>query len=438
MKKLYINDILNNKIEKDIELFCWIKNKRDFGKILFFDVVDSTGEIGVVIKKEYFHDKDLSFISRIPEESSIKIIGKIEKAKDKLQIIAKKIEVIGLAELNLSPHPRKEFKIFDKKYTNHILNYKHLYLRNRKIMAIMRLKRILIQSFREWLDEKGFLEIDTPIITQATLYSDNETFKIDYFGTPAYLSQCAGLYLDAALHAFEKVYTVTPAFRAEPSKSKRHNSEFWHIKAQLAFANLGEMMNLVSQMIYEVAKKFNSKGKKELEELGIKINIEKLKPPYKKITYKEAVDILKKDGKDFIFGNNLGADEEKIISLKFKSPFYVVGLPKTVEPFPYSIDKSNPEFTKTADLLVPEGYGEILGIAEFITDFNEIMKRIKEKNKDKQIERIKWYVELKKYGCVPHSGFGMGIERVLRWLLKLDHIKDTFLFPRTYNKVPYP
>ncbi len=439
MKNIYIKDIFEKDKNNHVDLFCWIKNKRNLGGVIFLDLVDSTGSIGAFIKKNNSTLEVFNKITKLVPESSVKIKGSIKKKNNfKKEIEIKNCEIIGKVFLNIEPSPRKDFNIFDKRYVNFLLSKKHLFIRNPKIINIIKVKSILLEAIRHWFKSQNFLEIDTPILTQSNLYEDDATFEVDYFGTKTYLSQCASFYLNSAVSAFEKVFTVTPAFRKQPSKSSRHNPEFWHIKAQAAFFNLDDMLTFVEKMIFNISLFIQDRATKELNYLGVNIDTENLKPPYPQISYNEALKILKEEGIEIEWGKSLNEKAEKILSDKFKSPFFIRKMPKTVEPFPYAVDKSNSDLTMTADLLANNGYGEILGVAEFIYDPDELISRMKETNKYSQINKFKWYLELKQFGDVPVSGFGLGVERFLRWILKLSHVRDTFLFPRLYNRKPYP
>lgn len=441
MKKLYISDILDKiGTEEEIELLCWVKSIRNLGGIIFLTLEDSTGMLEAYVEKRKASSKLFSKISNIKPESSIRIEGILSKKPEtnNKELIITDVEIIGQASLNLYPRPRNNFNIFESKYVDYILRKRHLFIRNNKLAAVFKTKHIMLKGIREWLDKQGFIEIDTPILTQATLYDDNSTFCVDYFGTPVYLSQCAALYLGAAVHVFEKVYTITPAFRAEPSRSPRHNPEFWHVKGQIAFSNLEDIITFVENMIFNISKYVNKNCKKYLEILGVSIDINKLKPPYPRITFDEALEILATHGIELDWGKSIGADEEKVLSRYFETPFFVTYLPSAIEPFPYRKNPTRPETTLTADLLAPCGYGEILGVAEFIHKPDDLIQRMKEKGKYEKLKRFEWYYELKRYGSVPHAGFGMGVERLLRWLLKLKHVRDTFLFPRLYHRIPYP
>ena len=439
MKNVYIKDILEKDKINSVDLFCWIKNIRNLGGIIFLDLLDSTGDIGAFIKKDSSSLEVFKKIVGLSIESSVRVSGIIQKNKNsKKEIEIKDCEIIGKALLNIEPSPRKDFNIFDKKYVDFILSKQHLFIRNQKIANVIKIKSALLESFRQWFKIQGFIEIDTPILTQSNLYEDDATFEIDYFKTKTYLSQCASLYLNSAISAFEKVFTITPAFRKQPSKSPRHNPEFWHVKAQAAFYSLDDMIAFTEEMILNVFTFIKDKAQKELSYFDINLDIENLKPPYPQISYDEALKILKKEGIKIKWGKSLNEKAEKVLSDKFKKPVFIKKMPKTIEPFPYVVDELNPDLTMTADLLADNGYGEILGLAEFIYNPEKLISRMKDTNKYTQLERFKWYLELKQFGDVPASGFGLGIERFLRWMLKLPHVRNAFLFPRLYHRKPYP
>jgi asparaginyl-tRNA synthetase len=244
---------------------------------------------------------------------------------------------VGDVNLSLTPNPRSDFDFYNPKYVNHILNNRHFYIRNPKVIATIKLKNSLLKSFRFFFENKNFTEVDMPILSQGYLYSRESSFKTDYFGTEAYLSQCCGMYLGATVNSLERIFTVAPSFRTEPSKSPRHNPEFWHIKAQVAFFDLDDMISFTSEMVYEVVKQFKILGAKELDLLKIDIDSNSLKPPYPVITYDDAVQIIKKSSKNFVWGKSLNQREEKLISSKFTTPIFIKGMPKQVEPFPYKM-----------------------------------------------------------------------------------------------------
>jgi asparaginyl-tRNA synthetase len=441
MKNVFISDIKKLKNGSKIDISGWIKSKRDIGSSVFIDLEDSTDYIQIVIKKDSMGDKKFQAIKKIAPESSIRVVGILKEMKNRMkEIEAENINIIGLTKISLTPHPRSNFNIFDKKYVDITLEKRHLYLRNKKMMAVLKFKSNFLYSIHEWFHKKEFVFIDAPVITQALLYDDKTAFSFDFFGTKMFLSQCAAFQLEAAVHGFEKVYNITPSFRAEKSRTNRHLAEYWHLKAEIAFANLNDMIKFAEDALYNTLKSTLEKSEKELKILNVSFDIDKIKPPFQKMTYSEALDLLHSKGNKMKWGASLGADEEKILSQNTEKPMFIVGIPCSAEAFPFSKDPNNKDITRTADLIPPECYGEILGVAEKICTVDELLERMKEKGKntEDQIKRYKWYLELRDYGHVPHGGLGMGIERVVRWVLKLPHVRNAISFPRTYGRIPYP
>lgn len=353
------------------------------------------------------------------------------------EINIKDFEVISEAKEKISPSPRHPFNVLDKKWVNLRLRKIHLYLRNEKIAALFRLRNHLLQNLHTFFQTRGFTEFTAPILTPITLYGKDTAFSINFYGKTLYLTQCTAFYLEAALHVFKKVYFISPSFRAEKSKSKRHLSEYWHLKAEIAFFDLNNIINFVEEMIQVSYKDLIRRGEKELGKLGVEKRYKFFKPPYKRITYEEALQILKEGGLQIDWGKSLGHDEEVFLGKIFQRPFWITYLPRSIEPFPYRINPSDERTTLTADLIIPP-YGEVLGVAEKIYEEEELEKRMREDFVPHSLDTYKWYMELRKFGMPPHSGFGVGIERILRSYLNLDHVRDCIPFPRMYRRSPYP
>jgi len=440
MKTFFIKHIATSQINDEIEIFCWIKNRRNHGGLLFLEFEDSTGNIVGVASKDILSESIYQQISAIPSESSVNVRGTIRNHPTSFirEILIKEVSIVGIALPKIEPSPRNINNPFSSKYSKLILNKRHLYIRNSKIRSVFVIKYHLLSILRKWFEAHQFIEVDTPILTQSNIYSNKNTFSTDYFGTKVYLSQCAGLYLGAMVPVFEQVYTITPAFRRESSKSPRHNPEFYHLKCQTAYSTIEEMMDFIEDMLFFLVKKLIKTSQIELNNLGVDIKTHIFKPPYPRISYLSAIELLKLEGINLEIGQSFNEKAENIITSKFEKPVFVVNMPAKVEPFPYKIDESDSRFTKTADLLMPGGYGEILGVAEFIQDSASLINRLSEKKDITDKESVRWYTELCDYGNIPRSGFGMGVERLLRALLKLPHIRDTILFPRLYDHLPYP
>jgi len=281
------------------------------------------------------------------------------------------------------------------------------------------------------------VEITAPVLTPIPLYDDKSALSLDVHDERVYLTQCVGFYLESAVHAFERVYNIGPSFRGEESRSKRHLMEYWHIKAELAWVNREDLICIVEDLISYTVSVVERQSDVIMDTLGTQLCLHGLDTPYPRISYAEAVQRLHHLGMKFEFGQSMGSKEEEALSKQFTSPFWIVGLPCSVEPFPYVIDPDDPRVTMTADLIATCGYGELLGIAEKIHCLPELDKRMQEKGKKGDV-RYEWLRDLRKNGCVPHGGFGMGLERFIRWLLDIPHVRDTIPFPRTFRRRIFP
>jgi len=393
MKTIFIKDLHNIPNDTAIILLGWVKGKRRHGNVAFLDITDSTGLIQVVADKNNGAKAFESFSS--------------------------------------------DFDIFDPSLTDHLLKNRHVYIRNPKIMAILRFRHILMSHMREWFNNNGFIEINAPILTPLPLYDDGSAMGIKVHDENIFLTQCVGYYLEAAVHAFERVYNMGPSFRGEESRSKRHLMEYWHIKAELVFGNREDIINLVESIISYLTKKCYEDCQEIFKTLGVDMCMDGLKIPYERISYEDAVQHLKKEGVDIEYGKGLGSKEEAILSNLYSGPFWVVGIPRCIEPFPYCIDESDNRITMVADLIASNGYGELLGVAEKIHNYEMLNERMEEKGKHED-QRYKWVHEVHQMGCVPHIAFGMGVERMIRWLLNIAHVRDAMPFPRIYRRRIYP
>lgn len=439
MKELYIGDIQQNIFPgSQVEILGWIKSKRCSKMHTFVSVVDSTGEIQVVVEKGEVNDEVFELCKSMAAESAVRVIGTVQKnggsnGSAALEVLATNFEVTNKATHVLSPSPRSDFDIFDPKLQGHLLDNRHFYLRNEKNIAIMRFRGWLTSTVRKWFENQDFLEITAPTLTRVPLYEDGSALSLEIDKETVFLTQCVGFYLEAAAHAFERVYNLGPSFRGEEARSKRHLMEYWHIKAEIAFGNLEDIIYFVESLISFVTERAMVEAGQYTKVVGGGLNIDGLNPPFPRISYPDAVDILNSGGLNFEFGKSLGSEEEAILSEGFDQPFWIVGIPRKIEPFPYVIDLNDPRRTMTADLIASNGYGELLGVAEKIYDPAMFEERMKEKDKYGD-ERYQWLVDMRNYGCVPHIGFGLGLERFIRWMMQIEHVRDTMPFPRTFKR----
>jgi asparaginyl-tRNA synthetase len=438
MKSLYVSDIAVRGANVDVLLSCWLRARRKSGGILFLDVVDSTGMIQCVIERSRVVIDLFELGQRIPLESSIEVSGTVVSHPNKPREIAvKSLRIIGEATLPMSPSPRSNFDIFAPEMAGHVLDNRHLYLRNPKIMSILRFRSVLMSEVRKWFEANRFMEIDAPILTPVPLYEDGSAVGVDIHGDKVFLTQCVGYYLEAAVHAFERVYNMGPSFRGEESRSPRHLMEYHHIKGEIAFANLDDIIHLVEDLISHISKVCWERMPEVASVLDTPMCLDGIQIPFPRMSYQEAVDYLKKNGSGIEFGKGLNGDDEKKLSLLFKSPFWVTGIPRVIEPFPYCVDPDDTRITRVADLIASNGMGELLGVAEKISDIATLDERLGEKGKLAD-ERYRWVRETHQFGCVPHAAFGMGVERLIRWLLNIPHVRDAIPFPRIFRRRVYP
>lgn len=437
MKKVYAVDLLNRTSSgAQVELYGWVKSRRRHNHVVFLDICDSTGTIQNVIDK--INNEELFKLARrINQETAVKVVGILTETgrlNPSKEIRVQKIEIIGSSVINVSPYPRSNIDIHDPRLQEQLLNKRHFYLRNEKIMAILKFRYVLTRIVHQWFYENGFIEIHAPVLTPTSLYDDKTPIVLQVHGQNVCLTQCAGFYLEAAVHALEKIYNIGPSFRAEESRSKRHLMEYWHVKAELAFVDLEDMITIVERFIHDVSERCIQEGHNFVCIIGTKMCEDGLKNPFPRIDYTEAVKWLNSQGSNIELDKSLGSNEESLLSSRFhNTPFWVVGIPRSIEPFPYVIDSTDPRRTKTADLIASRGFGELLGIAEKISTLPMLDERLAEKGKVGDA-RYEWLRELRQYGCVPHGGFGMGLERFIRWLLQIPHVRDTIPFHRAFGR----
>jgi asparaginyl-tRNA synthetase len=438
IKDVHLLDVDLSDQEPVIEILGWVKKRRLHKNVLFLDVCDSTGEIQCVIEKTYFSSEEFDFMSSIKVESSISAYGHLKKnEKDQTELEVESLSLVGGVSLDLSPSPRSEFDIFDERYTDLVLKYRHLYLRNPKVIAILRFRNLLKTILREWFEKNEFTEFDAPILVPAPLYAGSTAIGVTIREENVFLSQCAGFYLEAAVHAFEKVYNMGPSFRGEESRSKRHLIEYWHIKAELAWGNREDIISIVESVFIYTSEQLEKRAGDLMKIIGRDLCLDGLKAPFPRLSYRDAINILKKEGMNIEFGMSLGSTEEEILSRNYDRPFWIMGIPRVIEPFPYVIDPDDNELTMVADLIANNGYGELLGVAEKISEHEMLIERMTVigKESDPIYDFVK---DTHKVGSVPHIAFGMGLERMMRWLINIPHVRDCIPFPRVVRRTIMP
>ncbi|MBE3599654.1 MAG: asparagine--tRNA ligase [Limnochordaceae bacterium] len=424
-------DDLGQYVGKPVQVWGWLFNSRSSGRIVFLLVRDGTGLVQAVVSQRDVEGRVWDQARRLTQESSLKVTGTVradERAPGGFELLVQDLELVHLAV---------DYPITPKEHgVDFLLDHRHLWLRSRRQHAILRIRSTLVGAVREFFDREGFVLVDAPILTPAAVEGTTTLFRTDYFGTPAYLSQSGQLYMEAAAMAFGRAYCFGPTFRAEHSKTRRHLMEFWMVEPEVAWAGLDDICRLAEGLVSHVVGRVLERHRPELALLERDTApLERVRPPFPRVTYDEAIEILRKNGAAVEWGADFGGDEETILSNAFDRPVFVTHYPAHVKAFYMKPAPDRPEVVLGADLLAPEGYGEIIGGGQRIDDLELLMRRIEEHHLPK--EAYEWYLDLRRYGSVPHGGFGMGIERVLAWICGLPHVRETIPFPRTLYRL-YP
>ncbi len=430
---IHISEI-GDKVGKKVLLRGWVHRKRGSGKIIFIVLRDHSGIVQVSLKKESLSDKKWEIAEGIAVESSISVEGEVtedKRAPTGYEILASEIHLVS----NSEPYPITEYQS-----TELLLDKRHLWLRSAKMTKIMKVRSAVFRHTRHFLDSNGFFEITPPLITGAAGESGADMFTVDYFGKDAYLTESSQLYSEAMIYSLEKVYSFAPSFRAEKSRTVKHLAEYWHLEPEMAYYDLNMTMELIENLISGIISSLLKEDAELAEQAGAdKKVLLHIKPPFKRITYEKAIDTLNGKGKSLSWGDDFGVEEEKLLTENEKAPIFVTHWPKEIKPFYMPINPEDDRTVLCADLQAPAGHGEIVGGSERIWRYADATKRFKEVEKAKGIkfnmENYSWYLDLLRYGSVPHAGFGMGMERVIKWLLNLDHIRDAIPFPRMINRI---
>jgi len=418
--------------DKKVHIRGWLHNMRSSGGIHFLLIRDGTGIIQCTVKKGTVEDRIFEETKDLTQESSLEITGVVKE--DKRAPGGYEIRVESLKIF----HRAEEGYPIAKKYhgPEFLLDNRHLWIRSQKMQTILRVRAKFLEVAREWLKKNGFTEFHSPTLITAACEGGSTLFPVKYFDQEAYLTQSWQLYAEAAIASLGKIYTVAPSFRAEKSRTRRHLTEYWHLEVEAPWCDLNCIMKIQEDFLTYIIDVLCDEMQRELESLGRPLEeLRRMRAPYEKVTYDRAVKILNEEGVSFEWGDDLTWTHEKILTQRFDKPFFVTHFPRGVKAFYHKPDPERPEVTLSADLLAPEGYGEITGGGQRIDDLEELLRRMKEENLNP--DDYKWYIDLRRYGSVPHSGFGLGVERTVAWICKLDHIRDAVAFPRLINRV-YP
>src|SRR5437016_4495372 len=409
----------------------WLYNKRTSGKLQFPIVRDGSGYLQCVVFKKEVDEATWKAAEDVTQEASVRVTGTVRaeaRAAGGVELGVESFEITGA-----SP----DYPISPKEHgTDFLMNHRHLWLRSSKQHAILRVRNELEKACRDFFYDRDFVLIDSPILTANAAEGTSTLFETDYFGEKAYLSQSGQLYLEPAAAAFGRVYCFGPTFRAEKSKTRRHLTEFWMVEPEVAFLEFDGLQDLAEEFIEYIVDRALERCKEELKTLERDVSkLENVRRPFPRISYREAIELLASKGMPAKFGDDLGGDEETVIANSFDRPVMISRYPTDIKAFYMQPDPNDPSVVLGLDMIAPEGYGEIIGGSQRIHDHDLLLQRIKEHNLP--IEAFQWYLEVRKYGTYPHSGFGMGVERVVAWISGVPHLRETIPYPRMLNRI-YP
>ncbi|MFO7741103.1 MAG: asparagine--tRNA ligase [Anaerolineae bacterium] len=443
-KTIRIQDIAQHEGEQ-VTLQGWVYNRTDTGKLIFVWIRDGTGFAQCVLFRDNVAPELFEAAQSLTYESSVVVTGSVRQDERApgipggYELGVDELEVLQIAE---------EYPIQPKEHgVDFLMENRHLWIRSQRQWAVLRVRATVIRAIRDWLDDHGFVNMDTPILTPAACEGTTTLFETDYFGDLAYLAQSGQLYNEADIYAFGRVYCFGPTFRAEKSKTRRHLTEFWMVEPEAAFCDMDQLMEIEEQFVSSIVQTCLRERAEELELLGRDTGrLQQVEPPFPRISYDEALEIISeiREGTDdpelkellqIEWGDDFGSPHETELTERFEKPVFVYGYPTRAKAFYMEPWPERPEVSKSVDLLAPEGYGEITGGSERISDLDLLLQRLDEWGLPR--EAFEWYIDLRRYGSVPHSGFGLGVERTVTWICGIDHLRETIAFPRTLTRV-YP
>ncbi|TAK21006.1 MAG: asparagine--tRNA ligase [Chloroflexota bacterium] len=418
-------------VDQDVEVSGWLQARRSSGRLHFLIVRDGSGSIQGIVSARDVDPGLFALAGRIGQESSLRISGHVRA--DSRAPGGFEMTVSGLTVI----HEAHEYPITPKDHgVDFLMSNRHLWLRSSRQQAIMRIRARIIGAIRGFLDSEGFTVIDSPILTGNAAEGTTTLFSTQYFDQTAYLSQSGQLYVEAAAMALGRVYCFGPTFRAEKSKTRRHLTEFWMVEPEMAFFDLDDSMALQERLITHIVATVLDRNGDDLAVLERDTTaLERVTPPFPRITYDDAIEKLRALGEEITWGDDFGGGHETVIASEFDRPLFVHRYPSSIKAFYMKADPARPELALCADLLAPEGYGEIIGGSQRIDDLALLEHRIDEHGLSR--EQFDWYLDLRRYGSVPHSGFGLGIERTVAWICGLHHLRETIPFARTLDRL-YP
>jgi len=425
-----IKDLPQHVGEK-VTINGWLYNKRTAGKLQFPIIRDGSGYLQCVVSRKEVSEQAWRTVEEVTQESTVRVTGSVraeERAPGGVELGVESFETLQLAQ---------DYPITPKEHgTAFLMDIRHLWLRSSRQHAVLRIRSEIEQACRDFFYDRDFVLIDSPILTANAAEGTSTLFETDYFGEKAFLSQSGQLYLEPAAAAFGRVYCFGPTFRAEKSKTRRHLMEFWMVEPEVAFLEFDGLQELAEEFIECIVDRVLDRCKEELKTVERDVSkLENIRRPFPRITYREAIELLAKKGLPAKFGDDLGGDEETVIANAFDRPVMITKYPAAIKAFYMQPDPQDPSLALALDMIAPEGYGEIIGGSQRIHDHDLLLQRLKEHNLP--IDRFQWYLDIRKYGTFPHSGFGMGIERVVAWMWGASHLRKTIPYPRMLNRI-YP
>lgn len=425
---------IGEQVGETVEIRAWVYNLRESGKLLFPIFRDGTGILQGVVSKKEVAPELFEVVKNLTQESSVIVQGTVreeKRAPGGFELIVTDVNILQVIPVS-DPYPitPKEHGI------EFLLDHRHLWLRSMRQHAILKIRHEVIRAVRNYFDTHGFTLVDTPIFTPAACEGTTTLFETNYFDDKAYLTQSGQLYNEATAAAFGKTYCFGPTFRAEKSKTRRHLTEFWMVEPEMSFAHLEEVMDLAEDFVCAVVQHILNTRKAELKILERDFSkLENVQKPFPRLDYDAAVHLLREKGMPFEWGGDFGAPDETVISQAFDRPVMVHHYPAQIKAFYMETDRDRPELACCVDVLAPEGVGEIIGGGERMSSYEGLVERIRQHNLP--LEAFAWYLDLRKYGSVPHGGFGMGIERCVAWICGIEHLREAIPFPRTiYRNYP--
>ncbi len=427
-ERVWIEEISRFEGE-EVLLKGWLYNKRSSGKLHFLQVRDGTGVIQCVVFKGDVSPEVFESADKVSQESAIEVRGVVKK--DERSPLGYELSLSDLMVV----HEAHEYPIGPKEHgVAFLMDHRHLWLRSSRQHAVLRIRHEVIRAVRDFFDERGFTLLDAPIFTPNACEGTTNLFSTEYFDTRAYLTQSGQLYNEAGAMAFGKVYCFGPTFRAEKSKTRRHLTEFWMVEPEMAYCDLNQDMDLAEEFMEYLVQRVLQNRRQELKMIERNIEtLEKVKRPFPRITYSEAIEILQRKGNDTPWGEDFGGDEETIISSEFDRPVMIHRYPSECKAFYMKSDPENPKLALCVDMLAPEGYGEIIGGGEREDNYTLLKEKIEKHGLSSDV--FEWYLDLRRYGSVPHAGFGLGIERAVAWICGLKHVRETIPFPRMMERI---